>query len=77
MFTCWFADYHVPKPDYSVVSFHRHTASNANQQTEPEIVECHPHLCDDRSRGVVTRLMESSNDNIMPGDAPKIVYVVI
>src|SRR2546423_243052 len=67
MFTYWFVDHHVPKPDYSVVSVHRHTASNADQQTELEIGECHPHLGDDRSRGVVAWLMKSGDDNIMPG----------
>src|SRR5215469_17220542 len=65
MFTCWFAHYHIPKPDHSVVSLHRNATSNANQHAKPEVRKGHPHLGDHCGCGAVAWLMESRDNHIV------------
>lgn len=64
------ADHNVPKPIHSVISLYKHSASDANQQVESKVRERRPHLSDDCSCRVISRLMESC-------DASKIVDIVI
>src|SRR6266536_3046429 len=59
------ANHDIAKPDHPVISLHRHAASDANQHTEPEVRERHPHLGDDCSRGAIAWLMQSRNDDVM------------
>jgi hypothetical protein len=77
MSTCGLANHNVSEPDHSVVSLHRNAASDANQQAEPQVGERHPHLSDDRSRGVIAWLMETRNNDIVARDLAKVVHIVI
>src|ERR1700722_2797779 len=77
MSACGLANHDVPEPDHSVVSLHRNAAPDANQQAEPQVGERHPHLSDDRSRGVIAWLMETRNNDIMARDLAKVVHIMI
>src|SRR2546423_6215223 len=77
MFSSWFADHNITKPDHSIVGCCWYSASDANQQAKPELWKCGPHLGNDSSGKVVAWRMQPCNDNIMASDTTQGIDVVV